>query len=202
VTASSWICWSLIGAGHETTATGLTWAWYLLATNPAAAARLRAEVDAALGGRPPTYADLPRLPYALQVFKEALRLYPPAYVLSRVALRDVEVGGHPVKKGMTVMMAPYAMHRRADLYPTPTRFDPDRFTPENEARLPRHAYMPFGAGPRICIGNHFALMEGQLILAALAQRVNLELVPGQRVVPEPKVTPRPRDDIRMTVRRR
>jgi cytochrome P450 len=193
---------TFFGAGHETTANGLTWAWYLLAQHPAAYARLRAEVDSVLGGRAPTYADLPRLPYSLRIFKESLRLYPPAYVFSRFALRDVAVGGYPIRKGETVIMSPYTMHRRPDLFANPGRFDPDRFTPEREAALPRHAYMPFGAGPRICIGNHFALMEGHLLLATLAQRVTFELAPGQHVVPAPQVTTRPRDGIQMIVRRR
>jgi cytochrome P450 len=193
---------TFFGAGHETTATGLTWAWYLLAGHPEAYARLRAEVDAVLGGRAPTYDDLARLPYTLQVFKEALRLYPPAYALSRVALRDVTVGGYRVKRGTTVFMSPYALHRRADYFPSPACFDPERFTPKNEARLPRYTYMPFGAGPRICIGNHFALMEGQLLLATLAQRVTFALVTGQEIVPDPKVTTRPKGDIQMVVHRR
>lgn len=193
---------TFFGAGHETTANGLTWAWYLLATHPDTYDRLRDEVDTALNGRPPVYEDLPRLPYALRVFKESLRLYPPAYIFSRYALHDVEAGGYPIRKGDTVVMSPYAMHRRPDLFASPDRFDPDRFTPEREAALPRHAYMPFGAGPRICIGNHFALMEGHLLLATLAQRVTFELVPGQQIVPAPQVTTRPKDGIRMTVRRR
>ena len=193
---------TFFGAGHETTANGLTWAWYLLSTHPDAYARLRAEVDTVLRGRSPTYEDLPRLPYAQRVFKESLRLYPPAYIFSRFALRDVEVGGYPIRKGETVVMSPYSMHRRPDLFASPERFDPDRFTPEREAALPRHAYMPFGAGPRICIGNHFALMEGHLLLATLAQRATFDLAPGQEVVPAPQVTTRPRDGIQMIVRRR
>ena len=192
---------TFFGAGHETTATALTWAWYLLAKHPEVSARLRDEAASVLGGRPPTYNDLTRLPYALQVFKETMRLYPPAYLLSRVALHDVEVGGYLIKRGTTVMLSPYAIHRRPDYFLDPTRFDPERFTPEREAALPRYAYMPFGAGPRICIGNHFALMEGHLLLADLAQRVRFELVPGQHIVPNPMVTTRPRGDIQMIVRR-
>jgi cytochrome P450 len=193
---------TLFGAGHETTATGLTWAWYLLATHPDVYRRMRDEVDDALHGRSPTYDDLTRLPYTLRVFKETLRLYPPAYATSRFALRDVEIEGYRVPKGTTVFLSPYAIHRRPDYFPDPTRFDPDRFTPEHEAALPRYAYMPFGAGPRICIGNHFALMEGHLLLATLAQRVTFELVPGQHVELDPKVTLRPKGDIAMAVRRR
>ncbi len=136
----------------------------------------------------------------LYLYKEAMRLYPPAYVLARYAIRDVDLGGRRVPKGTWVIMSPYAMHRRPDAFPDPERFDPERFTPENERRLPRHAYMPFGAGPRICIGNHFALMEGQIILATLAQRVALDLAPGQTIAPEPLITLRPKGGIRMRVR--
>jgi cytochrome P450 len=193
---------TLFGAGHETTATALTWTWYLLATHPEIYQRLRDEVDGVLTGRSPAYDDLARLPYTLRVLKEAMRLYPPAYALSRVALRAVEIGGHLVRAGETVFISPYTLHRRPSYFPNPTRFDPERFTPENEAKLPRYAYMPFGAGPRICIGNHFALMEGHLLLAALAQRVTFALMPGQRIVPEPKVTARPRSGIQMVVARR
>jgi cytochrome P450 len=192
---------TFFGAGHETTATALTWAWYLLAKYPDVYDRLRDEAASVLAGRPPTYDDLSRLPYALQVFKETMRLYPPAYVLSRVTLHDVEVGGYLIERGTTVMLSPYAIHRRADYFSDPTHFDPERFTPEREAKLPRYAYMPFGAGPRICIGNHFALMEGHLLLADLAQRVRFELLPGQSIIPDPKVTTRPRDDIQMIVHR-
>jgi cytochrome P450 len=193
---------TFFGAGHETTATGLTWAWYLLASHPDTYARMRAEVDGVLQGRSPTYDDLPRLPYTLQVFKETLRLYPPAYALSRVPTRDIDLEGYPVRKWTTLFMSPYALHRRPEYFPDPTVFDPDRFSPENEAKLPRHAYIPFGAGPRICIGNHFAMMEGHLLLATLAQRVTFELVPGQQIAMDPKITLRPKGDIQMVVRRR
>ncbi len=193
---------TFFGAGHETTATALTWAWYLLATHEEVYQRVRDEVDERLAGRSPTYADLPRLPYTLQVLKEAMRLYPPAYALSRFADRDVEVAGYPIKRGTTVFMSPYALHRRADYFPDPLRFDPERFTPDNEARLPRGAYIPFGAGPRICIGNHFALMEGHLLLATLAQRVTFALAPHQTVALDPKVTIRPKGDVALLVRRR
>ncbi len=193
---------TLFGAGHETTATALTWAWYLLATRPDIYAQVRHEVDSVLRGRSPEYGDLPHLPYTLQVLKEAMRLFPPAYVLSRVALHDVAMEPYPVRRHETVVMSPYTIHRRPDYFADPTRFDPERFTPENEAKLSRYAYMPFGAGPRVCIGSHFALMEGHLLLAAIAQRATFELVPGQRIVPNPMVTLRPQGGIQMVVRRR
>jgi cytochrome P450 len=193
---------TLFGAGHETTATALTWAWYLLTQNPAVYSRLQQEVDTVLQGRSPTYADLANLPYALQVFKETMRFYPPAYAISRVALHDIDLDGYVVRKNQTVGVCPYTMHRRSDYFPDPERFDPERFTPENEKRLPRYAYFPFGAGPRICIGNHFAMMEGHLLLATLVQRVTFELVPGQRIVPDPNktITLRPKYAMKMVVR--
>jgi cytochrome P450 len=193
---------TLFLAGHETTATALSWAFYMLGRRPDIYARARAEVDAVLGERPATVVDLPRLPYCMQVIKETMRLYPPAYVLTRAALRDVEIGGVRVRKGQTVLLSPYTMHRRPDYFPEPQRFDPERFTPENEKKLPRHAYMPFGAGPRICVGNHFALMEAHLLLATLVQRVTFELVPGQRIRPNPKVTLRQKTGCRLIVHRR
>jgi len=195
---------TLFGAGHETTATVLTWAWYLLATHPDSYQKLLQEVDTVLQGRTPTYANLAHLPYSLQVFKEALRMYPPAYAMARVALHDLEIDGYPVRERQTVVIPMYAIHRRPDYYPNPEVFRPERFASENEKALPRYAYMPFGAGPRICIGNHFAMMEGHLLLATLAQRVSFELLPGQHIEPDPTktITIRPKYGIKMVVRRR
>jgi cytochrome P450 len=139
------------------------------------------------------------MPYALQVLKEAMRLFPPAPAIGREAAEDVEIGGHRIPAGTTVVISPYALHRRPDYFPDPQRFDPDRWTPEAEARLPWHAYLPFGGGPRICIGNHFAMMEGHIVLTTLAQRVAFVLVKRQRIVPEPLITLRPRYGIRMSV---
>ncbi|HTI15892.1 MAG TPA: cytochrome P450 [Dictyobacter sp.] len=195
---------TLFGAGHETTATALTWVWYLLAQHPDIYQKVQREVDTVLEGHSPTYADLVNLPYSLQVFKEAMRLYPPAYAITRVALRDFVLDGYPIHQNEIILFAIYAMHHRPEYYPDPERFDPERFTPENEKRLPRYAYMPFGAGPRICIGNHFALMEGHLLLATLAQRVTFELVAGTHCSPDPNktITIRPDRDMRMIVHRR
>lgn len=172
-------CLTLFGAGHETTATALTWAWYLLCQHPEVYQRVQQEVDSTLRGRAPTYADLANLPYCLQVFKETLRIYPPAYATSRRALRPVEIDGYTVSKNRIVLIAPYTLHRRTESFPDPETFDPERFSPEREKQLPRHAYLPFGAGPRICIGNHFSMMEGHLLLATLAQRVSFSLVSNQ-----------------------
>jgi cytochrome P450 len=190
---------TLFIAGHETTASGLAWALYLLGRDAEALRRARAEADA-LGGRLPGYADLPLLPYCLQVFKEALRLYPPIYVFGRQALTDVEVGGYRLPAGTIVIITPYALHRRADVWPDPERFDPTRFTPEAEESRPREAYLPFSGGPRTCIGNHFALMEGPLVLATILARAELELAPGTVVEPEPSATLRPKGGVPMRVR--
>ena len=195
---------TLFGAGHETTATALAWVWYLLATHPIAYRQIQEEVDRVLQGRAPTYRDLPLLPYCLQVFKEALRLYPPAYAVGRVALHDVELGDYTINRGTSAIASIYAIHHRAEYYPDPEQFEPERFTSDNEKQLPRYAYVPFGAGPRICIGNHFSMMEGQLLLATLAQRVTFDLVPGQSVKPDPTktITIRPSHGLKVIVHRR
>jgi cytochrome P450 len=193
---------TLFIAGHETTAQALTWTWYLLTQHPAVYAQLRTEVDRVLGGRTPTSTDLPALPYTLQVFKEALRLYPPSWVILRQAQQSVGVGNYELPRGMRVAVSPYTLHRRPDDFPHPEEFDPDRFTLQAETHRPRYAYLPFGAGPRVCIGNHFALMEAHLILSALIQRVTFELVPRQQIEPEPLITLRPKGGIKVVVRRR
>src|SRR5579883_506460 len=197
-------CLTLFGAGHETTATALTWTWYLLCQHPDHYQKMQQEVDSVLQGRTPTYADLANLPYCLQVLKESQRLYPPAYVFFRRALRDIEIGGYHLPKDQAILFAPYILHRREEYFPDPERFDPERFTPERERQLPRYAYMPFGAGPRICIGMHFSMMEGHLLLAALAQRVSFTLVPGQKIEPDPihHLTIRPSKGINVVVHRR
>lgn len=192
---------TLLIAGHETTATGLAWTWYLLMQHPPIYQQLRAEVDDVLVGRTPTVADLAQLPMTLRVFKEALRLYPPAWIIMRQARQAVTVGEYDLPEGMRVAISPYTLHRNPAHFPDPERFDPDRWTPENEAKIPRYAYLPFGAGPHVCIGNHFAMMEAQLVLATLVQRVTFELVPGQQIAPEPLITLRPRGGIRVVVRR-
>jgi cytochrome P450 len=189
-------------AGHETTANALAWAIHLLSAHPRERARLEQEARSVLGGRAPKLTDLPNLPYALQVFKEAMRLYPPVYVVSRRATRDVTIGGHAIRKGEIVVVNIAGMHRRAEYFADPHAFVPDRFSIEGEKAMNRRAYIPFGGGPRICIGNHFALMEGQIVLASLAGQVRFELVPGRdRVEPEPLLTLRPKDGVVVRVRR-
>jgi cytochrome P450 len=197
-------CVTLFGAGHETTATALTWAWYLLCQHPDLYQKVQCEVDTVLQGRAPCYEDLPRLPYCLQVFKETLRLYPPVYAISRQALKDITIDGYLVRKGQAAAIIPYALHRRPDYFPDPEKFDPGRFTHEREQLLPRYAFVPFGAGPRICIGNYFAMMEGHLLLATLAQRVSFELASQGNVEPDPYHTLalRPAGGLPVIVKRR
>ncbi len=197
-------CMILFAAGHETTATSLTWVWYLLCQHPEWYQKVQQEVDSVLQGRTPTYADLVHLPYCLQVFKEALRLYPPAYAMSRQALHDIEIDGYRVSKNWIAFLAPYTLHRREEFFLEPEQFDPERFSPEREKQLPRYAYLPFGAGPRICIGMYFALMEGQLLLATLAQRVSFSLVPGQTIEPDTAhhLTLRPAGAVHVRVKKR
>ena len=189
-------------AGHETGASALTWSCYLLAREPEIYDALQSEVDVVLGGRPATAADLPRLPFTLQVFKEAMRLYPPVAAVLRVARRDTELDGYFIRKGTVVMLSQYILHRRPDVFPDPERFDPLRFAPERELQLPRYAYLPFGTGHRTCIGSHLALVEGQLVLATLAQHVRFELVDMRPAVPEFVITLRPRGGVAVRVRRR
>jgi cytochrome P450 len=179
---------TLFVAGHETTATGLAWAAALLAQHPAWRERVEAEVDAV--GDAPTLADLPRLALCLRVFKEALRLYPPIYVFGRDANTPVTLGGHEVPRHTNVMVSPYGLHHRESVWPEPDRFDPDRFLPEREAARHRYAYLPFSAGPRTCIGNHFAYMEAQLAMAVMFRRFRFTLLAAD--TPEPSATLRPR----------
>ena len=178
-------CIVLLGAGHETTAAALAWTWYFLCQNPALYTQVKQEVQQTLQGRQATFEDLARLRLCLQVFKEAMRLYPPAAGIFREALEEMTIDGYRIPKGASVLISPYTLHRRAENFPQPEVFDPTRFSSEREKLLPRYAYIPFGAGPRICIGNHFALMEGQLLIATLVQQASLSLVPGQHIEPDP-----------------
>jgi cytochrome P450 len=193
---------SLFIAGHETTANALTWCWYLLSQHPEIYARMRAEGDQVLAGRLPTIADLPNLPYTLQVFKETLRLYPPVYAFTRRAISSVQLRTYHIPQGTSVVISPYTLHRRASFFPHPEQFDPERFTAGQEQKLPRYAYIPFGAGAHICLGMHFAQLEGQLILATLAQRLTFEFADTRQIMPEPLLTLRPKGEVFMRVRRR
>ena len=184
-------------AGHETTANALIWTWYLLSQNPEAREKLEAEVDTVLGGRTPTLEDLRELRYTRRVFDESMRLYPPAWIVERSAIGADALSGFAIPKRSAVLLSPFLTHRHPEFWPDPLRFDPDRFTEEAIAARPSFAYFPFGGGPRQCIGNNFALMESQLIIAAVAQRVRLSLAPGVKVELNPLVTLRPRGGMNM-----
>lgn len=188
---------TLFVAGHETTANALAWALYLVSKHPVVEAKLLAEV-ARLHGKTPSIEDLAQLPYSEQVVKEAMRLYPPAGSITRQPIHDIELAGYPIAQGSMITLATYVMHRDPTLYPEPECFDPERFLPENESKRPRLAYLPFGGGPRVCIGNSFAMMEARLVLATILQQASL-LPPAKRVRAEQMFTLRPQGGLKMKV---
>ena len=188
-------------AGHETTANALSWSLYLLGRSPEVARKLRAEVRHVLGDRPATFDDVPALRYTRQVLDEAMRLYPPAWMIARSPVEDTELGGYFLPARSLLLTSPWVVHRHPDFWTDPEGFDPERFAPEARREQHRFQYFPFGGGPRLCIGNNFATMEAQLILATLTQRWHLELVPGHPVIPEPLVTLRPRGGLWVRPRR-
>jgi cytochrome P450 len=190
---------TLFLASYETVANALAWTWLLLGQNPTAETRMHAEIDAVLGGRTPALEDIPRLEYTGMVLAESMRLYPPAWAMGREALDDVAVGPYRLKKGTMVFFSQYIVQRDARWFPEPERFDPTRHTAEAKAGRPRFAYFPFGGGARQCIGESFAWMEATLALATIAQRWRLELIPGQTIVLQPKITLRPKNGIRVKV---
>jgi cytochrome P450 len=189
-------------AGHETTAVALCWTWHLLSIHPNAERRLHAEVDDVLGKRTPTLSDLPNLPFARMVLEESMRLYPPVWATARQSFKDDDVCGHRIPANTVVTLSPYVTHRDPAYWEEPERFDPDRFSPERSAGRPEYAYFPFGAGPRRCIGSQFAMMEGQLVLAMIAQQFRLHGDPSHPVEPDPILTLRPRDGLPMTLQSR
>ncbi|HEV2130607.1 MAG TPA: cytochrome P450 [Longimicrobiaceae bacterium] len=188
---------TLLLAGHETTALALTWTWYLLSQHPEVEERLRAELASVLGGRTPDVQDLPKLAFTRMVIEEAMRLYPPAWGVTRKVVADDVIGGFLIPAGSIVAVSPYVTHRHPDVWENPERFDPDRFAPQHDAARPRYAYFPFLGGPRQCIGNSFAMTEALLILATIAQRYRLRLVPNHPVAPEALITLRPRHGMLM-----
>src|ERR1700751_1833959 len=186
-------------AGYETVANALSWTWYLLSKNPECELRLHDEIDRELQGRLPTYDDVPRLRYAEMVLAESMRLYPPAWAMGRHARADFQLGEFLLPAKTTVLMSQFITHRDTRFFPNPLRFDPERFTPEAKARRTKLTYFPFGAGVRQCIGESFAWMESVLLLATLAQKWKLRLLPGHRVEPEPLITLRPKYGMRVRV---
>jgi len=193
---------TMLLAGHETTALALTYTLYLLAQHPQVAAQVRAELDQQLAGSPPSAASLPKLKYLAAVVRESLRLYPPAFAFGREAIEGFELAGYPIDKGAQLMFSPYVAHRDPRYFDNPTEFKPERWLTSKIEELPRFAYFPFGGGPRVCIGNHFALMETSLVLAVVLAQVELQPVPGFRMELEPSVTLRPRNGFLALIRRR
>jgi cytochrome P450 len=193
---------TLFLAGHETTANALTWTWFLLSQNAEVEAKFHEEIDTLLGARLPTFEDVAKLRYTEKVFAESMRLYPPAWTLGRQVLNDYQLGPYIIPKGAIILMSPYVMHHTARYYPEPFRFDPERWTEEAREARPKFSYFPFGGGPRVCIGEQFAWMEGVLLLATIAQHWRMRLAESQVVKPQAMVTLRPKYGMRMTLERR
>ena len=182
---------TLFLAGHETTALTLSWVWYLMATHPDAEQRLWTELDQVLAGRTPTVDDWPKLKYTEWIALESMRLYPPAYVIGREAIADCVIGGYAVPRGTTMMLPQWVVQRDPRFFDEPDRFRPERWGEERIKTLPKFAYFPFGGGPRVCIGQQFAMMEMVLILATIAQKFRFRMQPGATVTPNPTFTLRP-----------
>jgi cytochrome P450 len=193
---------TLFVAGHETTALSLAWTWYLLGENPAAESRLHKELRAVLAGRPAEVSDLEKLPYLNAVVHESLRLYPPAFIMARMNVETVNLGGYEIPPRTTLLASQWVMHRDPRFFEQPEQFIPERWLDGLEHRLPPGAYFPFGDGPRRCIGQGFAQLETALVIAAIAQKFSFCLKEGFPVVPEPLVTLRPKYGIQMTIEAR
>ena len=187
--------------GHETVASGLAWSLYLFSKHPSVAQRMRDEVEQVLGGREPVLADLEKLEYGKRVIQESLRLYPPVWLISRTPIEDDEVGGYHLPAGSMTLISAYIAHRHPAFWDNPEGFDPDRFLPERSADRPRHAWMPFSAGPRKCIGDYFGQMEMQIVLSMILARYRVDLVPGHQVIPAPGITLGFKKGLMMTVNR-
>jgi cytochrome P450 len=193
---------TLLLAGHETTALNLSWTWYLLAQHPEVEEKLYAELDAVLGGRPPSASDLPKLQYTDRVIRETLRLYPPAWRVFRRTEEPLKVGDYLLPAGSNIVLSQWVTQRDPRWFSEPDRFNPDRWGEEAAAKLPRFAYFPFGGGPRVCIGAGFAMMEATLLLATIAQRYRMRLTPNQRIKPLASITLRPKNGIRVVLQQR
>jgi cytochrome P450 len=193
---------TLLLAGHETTANALTWTWYLLAQHPQAEQRLLAELEGVLAGRGPTVANLPRLVYTERVILESMRLYPPAYSFGRRVVEPVTIGGYRLTVGTNALLPQCVVHRDPRWFEEPDRFQPDRWADDLIHRIPKYAYFPFGGGPRVCIGNTFAMIEAVLLLATMAQKFGLSLAAGHEVRPWASITLRPRNGIQCVLRSR
>jgi cytochrome P450 len=192
---------TMLIVGHETTGTALAWTFYLLSQHPDSWRRMQQEVSTTLGPRMPTAADAADLKFTRMVIQESLRLFPPAWTMSRVALADDRIGDYAIPAGTNLMLSPYVVQRNAKYWPNPEGFDPSRFENFDTGKQTADTYFPFGGGPRRCIGEHFAVMEMSLVLAMVTQRYRLDLIPGQNVRPVPKISLRPSQAVQMSVHR-
>lgn len=193
---------TLFVAGHETTANALTWTWYLLSQNPEVESKLHSEIDEVLCGRKPEAHDFMNLRYTEMVFAESMRLYPPAWTMGRRVLSDYRVDRYVIPSGSIILMSPWVMHHDPRFYPDPYKFDPERWRPDARDARPKFSYFPFGGGPRVCIGEQFAWMEGVLLIATIAQKWKMRLAPGHLVEPKAMVTLRPKYGMRMVIEAR
>jgi len=189
-------------AGHETTALTLSWSWYLISRHPRVEEKLLAEWQRVLGGRAPSPDDLPNMPYTDAVITEAMRVYPPVYLIGREATTELEIGGYQVKQGYTIFMSQWVNHRDPRYFPEPEEFRPERWEDGLAKRIPKYAYYPFGGGPRVCIGNTFALMEAAILLAAVGQQFRFTVMPDAVVELNPQITLLPKFGIPATLQRR
>ncbi len=193
---------TLFTAGHETIAKALMWTWYLLAENPDVADKLHAELDSVLAGRLPSAGDLEKLSYTRMVFSESMRIFPPVWIMGRRAMRETAIGEYVIPKGSHIHVSQFLMHRDARYFPDPERFDPQRWTPEAIAARPKFSYFPFGGGGLQCIGEGFAWTEGMLVMATLAGRWRMKVVPGHRIELEPRITLHSRHGMPMILEKR
>jgi cytochrome P450 len=193
---------TLLLTGHETTAVSLSWTWYLLSQHPEVEQKLWSELQQVLNGRNPRMSDLPGLPYLERVIKESIRLYPPVWALVRNPVKECEIGGYRIPTGTTILMSQWVMHRDPRYYDEPERFNPDRWLDARSREAPKFAYFPFGGGPRTCIGASFATTEAALVLATIAQKYQIRVVPDWPIETIPTITLRPRHGIKVTVTRR
>jgi cytochrome P450 len=193
---------TIIFAGHETSANSLAWTWMLLSQHPEVQTKLQQELQFVLGDRSATVADLPALRYTNMVIKETMRLYPVVWNVVSESTRDCEIGGYHVPAGCTIIMSQWVMHRSERFFEQPEVFNPERWAGDLEKQLPRGVYLPFGDGPRICIGKSFALMESVLLLASIAQKFEITLVPGQSIIPQPTITLQPNNAIKVVLKQR
>jgi cytochrome P450 len=193
---------TLMNAGFETTATALSWFWYLLGTHPAVMTQIESEVESVLHGQLLSFAQLGQLPYTRRAFDESLRVHPPGLGMMRTAIADDELQGYWLPKGTQILLGTYFTQRHPDFWRNPDRFDPDHFLPEQVADRPKYAYVPFGAGLHVCIGKNLALMESMMIITAIVQRFQIELIPEQQITVDPRFTLRPRDGVKVKLRKR